>query len=106
MLKESDWKLFRRKLPEWQERHMQNLLGEYAGIIASAGPASTRFWKLKERLQKDVRHVGVCANIKRSTMLHNLLAMFGEQAITLEDLDGFSDDLRRQVAIFGEGKMP
>ena len=106
MLKESDWKLFRKRLPEWQERHMQNLLGEYAGIIASAGPASTRFWKLKERLQKDVRHVGVCTNMKRSTMLHNLLALFGEQAITLEDLNGFSDDLKRQVAIFREGEMP
>ena len=58
MISERDWKLFRKRLPEWQERHMQALLDEYVAIIAGDGNPSTKFWKLEGRLKKDVRHVG------------------------------------------------
>ena len=68
-VKESDWKLFRKLLPEWQERFMGRLLGEYATMIAGQGLASERFWKLQERLQKDVREVGVRADMRRSVMV-------------------------------------
>ena len=29
-LSKSDWKLFRERLPNWQERYMDNLIREYA----------------------------------------------------------------------------
>ena len=103
MPKESDWKLFRKRLPEWQERHMQVLLDEYAKIIDSSELASTRFWKLDKRLRKDVRHVGVCADMRRSTMFINLTRLLDENAITLEDLDGFSEDLKQRVSITYNG---
>ena len=103
MPKESDWKLFRKRLPEWQERHMQVLLDEYAKIIDSSELASTRFWKLDKRLRKDVRHVGVCAVMRRSTMFINLTRLLDENAITLEDLDGFSEDLKQRVSITYRG---
>ena len=93
--KESDWKLFRKLLPGWQERFMGRLLGEYAAIIAGQGLASDRFWKLQERLPKDVRKVGVRAAMKRSVMITNLRSLLHEGAITKDDLDGFSDELRR-----------
>ena len=97
---ESDWKLFRKRLPGWQERHMQALLDEYAAIIAANEKPSSRFWKLEKRLRKDVRHVGVCATMKRSTLLRNLRELFREKAITMEDLDGFSDDVKRYISLF------
>ena len=93
-VKESDWKLFRKLLPEWQERFMERLLDEYATMIAGRGLASDRFWKLQERLQKDVRKVGVRADMKRSVMVMNLRLLLHEGAITKNDLDGFSDELR------------
>ena len=67
-VKESDWKLFRKLLPEWQERFMGRLHGEYATMIAGQEHASDRFWKLQKRLQKDVRKVGVQADMRRSVM--------------------------------------
>lgn len=94
-VKESDWKLFRKLMPEWQERFMERLLGEYAKMIACQGLASDRFWNLQERLQKDVRKVGVRADMKQSTMLMNLLSLLQEGEITKDDLDGFSDELRQ-----------
>ncbi|MBQ2625294.1 MAG: multidrug transporter [Kiritimatiellae bacterium] len=91
---EKDWKLFRKRLPEWQERHMQSLLDEYAAIIAGDGDAAAKFWELKERLKKDVRHVGVQAEMSRSRMVLNLMCLLHEKAITMSDLDGFSDEVK------------
>ena len=99
MPSESDWKLFRKRLPEWQERHMQSLLNEYAAIIAGGGNPSTKFWKIEERLKKDVRHVGVLARMSRSRMHSNLLSLLHEKAITMSDLDGFSDELKASLSL-------
>ena len=96
-VKESDWKLFRKLLPEWQERFMGRLLGEYATMIAGHGLASERFWKLQERLQKDVRKVGVRSDMRRSVMDMNLWSLLHEGAITKDDLDGFSNELRQSL---------
>ena len=96
---EKDWKLFRKRLPEWQERHMQSLLGKYAAIIAGDGNPSTKFWELKERLKKDVRHVGVQVEMSRSRMVLNLMCLLHEKAITMSDLDGFSDELRMSLGM-------
>ena len=96
-VKESDWKLFRKLLPKWQERFMESLLREYAKMIAGQGLSSDRFWKLQKRLQKDVRKVGVCAEMRRSVMDMNLRSLLHEGAITKDDLDGFSDELRQSL---------
>jgi hypothetical protein len=96
-VKESDWKLFRKLLPEWQERFMGRLLGEYSTMIAGQGLATDRFWKLKERLQEDVRKTGVRAEMKRSAMIMNLWSLLREGAISKDDLDGFSEELRQSL---------
>ena len=97
-VKESDWKLFRKLLPEWQERYMGKLLGEYLTMIADHGRASDKFWRLQKRLQEDVRKVGVCAEMKRSVMDMNLRSLLCEGAISTDDLDGFSEELRQTLA--------
>ncbi len=95
---ERDWKLFRKLLPEWQLRHMQSLLDDYAAIIAGDGDSGTRFWKLERRLKRDIRHVGVQAEMRRSMMVFNLLNLLNEKAITMSDLEGFSDDVKTFIA--------
>ena len=94
---ESDWNLFRKRLPGWQERYMRSLLDEYAAIITANDQPSIRFWKLEKRLRTDVRHVGVQAEMSRSKMHLNLLSLLHEKAITVEDLDGFSDELKQRL---------
>ena len=96
-IKESDWKLFKKLLPEWQERFMERLIGEYAKMVAGQCLASDRFWKLHGRLQKDVRKVGVRADMRRSVMVMNLLSLLHEGAITKDDLDGFSEEVRQSL---------
>ena len=78
---------------------MERLLGGYAKMIAGQGLASDRFWKLQKRLKKDVRKVGVCADMRRSVMVMNLRSLLYEGAITKDDLDGFSDELRQSLIL-------
>ena len=70
---EADWKLFRQKLPGWQEAHMEKLVKEYAAEIAGTGKASDKFWELEERINADKKHV-------------------------LQDLEDFSEDLKGRFA--------
>jgi len=95
---ESDWKLFRSRLPDWQEAHMQKLCEEYAALLSGSEKASDKFWALEKRIREDQQHIGVVARMSRSNMYTNLLALLQEGVITLDDLDGFSDDLRERFA--------
>ena len=95
---ESDWKLFRKKLPGWQENYMEKLNREYAALLDGSGNASDKFWELEKRINEDKHDVGVSARMSRSNMYNNILSLLEEGAITLADLEEFSDDLRERVA--------
>lgn len=94
---ESDWKLFRKKLPDWQEAYMERLNQEYAALLAGSGKASDKFWKLDKRIKEDKRSVGVVADMRRSMMYQNIMSLLSDGVITLADLDGFSEDLRERM---------
>lgn len=93
-MNESDWKLFRKKLPDWQESHMEKLNQEYASILASSDSASSKFWELEKRINADKKHVGVVARMSRSNMENNLLSLIDEGVIGLDDLKDFSEELQ------------
>lgn len=50
---ESDWKLFKELLPKWQESYMEMLIGQYIEILNGGSEASSRFWALEERINRD-----------------------------------------------------
>ena len=92
---EADWKLFRKLLPEWQERYMEKLLLEYKEIILKDEQPSSRFWELDERIKKDKKASGVMVQrISRSNMKFIMMDLIAERAITKNDLEGFSDDYK------------
>ena len=95
---EADWRLFCKKLPDWQEAYMNRLNQEYAALLAGSGSAADKFWELEKRINSDKQHIGVVARMSRSNMYYNMLNLLAEGAITLDDLDGFSDDLRERMA--------
>lgn len=90
---EKDWKLFRKNLPGWQEAYMEKLCKEYAGILSSSSNASDKFWELEKRINKDKNDTGVSARMSRSMMLENITSLLQEGAITVDDLDEFSEEL-------------
>lgn len=99
-ISEKDWRLFREKVPGWQERYMDGLCKEYAELLSGGGNPSERFWALHDRIQRDKRSIGVLIEMRRSMMRQNLMLLLRENVITPDELDGFSDDLRSQIEQF------
>lgn len=101
---EKDWKLFRKKLPGWQETYMEKLNREYIALLTDEGKASDKFWELEKRIRNDKRTVGVVAEMRRSMMYSNILSLIDDDVIGLEDLEGFSEELRGKIEFVTRNK--
>ena len=99
---EKDWKLFRKKLPGWQEDYMNRLNKEYMEILSQEGKnPSDIFWELNDRLKDDKKQTGVIASrVSRSNMYTLLMNLLREDAITLADLSDFSEELQERLRWF------
>jgi len=96
-MNESDWKLFCKKLPDWQENYMCRMNKEYTAILTGSGKASDRFWELEKRINKDKHDVGVPTRMSRSNMFINILSLLDKGVITLDDLEDFSEELKEHM---------
>ena len=99
----SDWKLFRERLPEWQEKYMARLCDEYAAILTGKDRGSEAFWAIEKRIIEDKKRPGVMAEVARSKMLYIILDLLQDGAITIDDLEGFSDQLTEKMKFLMEG---
>ena len=95
---ESDWRLFRSRLPIWQEAYMERLNREYIALLSSSGPASEKFWELEKRVREDKKSGGVVMRMSRANMELNLLSLLSDGVISMSDLNDFSEDLRKKLA--------
>ena len=97
-VEEKDWKLFRKKLPVWQEVYMERLMKAYAELIAGDEPASARFWALDKRIRADRKRLGVCVDeVSRSKLQNILTGLIIENVISEDDLYDFSEELREST---------
>ncbi|MCM1508459.1 MAG: multidrug transporter [Ruminococcus flavefaciens] len=101
-INESDWKLYRSMIANWQEAFMERLCKEYMTLLLENKNASERFWELSDRIKEDSTKTGVIARNARSSMIANLVHLLQEGAITDEDLDGFSEALVERVKFLYE----
>ena len=92
-ISKADWKLFRERVPEWQERYMERLTKQYIELLGSPGNASDHFWELEKRIKKDKRHPGVILEMKITEAIWDIALFIKKRIITLKDLEGFSQDL-------------
>lgn len=99
---EKDWKLFRKKLVDWQEAYMDRLNKEYIELLSRDDDPAEKFWELDKRIRKDKKKAGVQVQMSRSNMIFNILELIDESAIGLEDLEEFSDDLKETVKFLVE----
>lgn len=99
-VREKDWKLFRKKIIGWQENYMQKLNEEYIQILQKDDNPSKKFWELENRIFHDKKKVGVTIDMRRSKMYENILELLYEKAITIEDLDEFSDEFKEVIQTF------
>lgn len=93
-----DWKLFQERLPDWQEKYMEKLDEEYVKILQdSTKLPSEKFWALEKRINADRKKPGVSLRLEKSESFYNILYLLQLGAITMEDLDGFSEELKNRV---------
>ena len=96
---EKDWKLYREKLPEWQEAYMERLIKEYAELLNSDKAASEKFWALDKRIRADRQSFGVRVNEESGSKLKNILTgLIIEHVISVDDLQDFSEELRESTS--------
>ena len=96
--KESDWKLFRVKIVEWQENYMNKLNHKLAKLLIDEKvSAAERFWKAEKIINREKKSAGVIIQMSRSMLKLNLLKLLKEKAITLEDLSDFSPELQDEI---------
>ena len=97
---EKDWKLYSKKIADWQEAFMGRLCREYIELLSNESEnPSERFWALADRIKQDQRLTGVTAKRSRSTMQGNILDLLKESAITLDDLSDFSEELQERMRL-------
>jgi hypothetical protein len=94
---ERDWKIFRKKIPNWQESYMERLTKEYIILLQSEKKASSKFWELEKRIKQDKKSPGVLIDMRRSTAINNIVSLVLNEVISVNDLDEFSDDLKETV---------
>ena len=95
----ADWKLFRERVPEWQERYMEKLLQKYVKLLTSPGDASEHFWELEKRIRNDKKHPGVMMQLEKSEAIWDIAILIRKRVITVKDLDGFSQELIDSVKL-------
>lgn len=95
---ESDWRLFRKRLPGWQESYMEKLGYEYMEILSGDSLALEKFWALEKRVNEDKKRPGVIIHdVRRSTMRSDIARLALDGVIAPADLDGFTEDLKRYI---------
>ena len=100
-VKEKDWKLFREKLPEWQEAYLERLIKEYAELLNGDEAASEKFWALDKRICADRKRLGVCVDgVTRSKLQNILTGLIIENVISEDDLYDFSEELRESTHLW------
>lgn len=93
----ADWKLYRSCIGEWQEAYMEKLIQEYIRFLRTEEKASDKFWNLEKRIKQDRRHPGVIIELNKGNMIFDIVSLIKLGVITMENLDGFSAELKERV---------
>lgn len=98
--KESDWKLFRVKIVDWQENYMARLNQKIIKILSDENKTqSDRFWKASKIIDSEKKSVGVVCELKRSMLNWNIVSLINQKVITMDDLSDFSSELQEHIAL-------
>lgn len=99
-----DWKLFRERLPGWQEHYMEKLKQEYIALLNNMQDSpSSRFWALDKRIREDKRSPGVRLELRKQTVIYDIVHMLADNVITMDDLKDFSEETQDAVRHIWKG---
>lgn len=96
---ESDWKVYSKLIPVWRERYLQSKNDDLVAILSNDGKTPTeRFWETKVRIDDEAKILDQFLGChSRSKMWMSMLLMYRYGFILDEDLEQFSESLRRDI---------
>jgi hypothetical protein len=96
---ESDWKAFRKIVPELRERYIQKRNAEIAAILQAPDQTETeRFWNVHEKITKEAEILESCLDgHRRSRMVAFIYEMLAVGLMDREDLAIFSPEIRERA---------
>lgn len=99
-MNEQDWRLFKERLPKWQEAYMERLNAGYIRLLTGEGTASEKFWTLEKRIRTDRSNPCMMMDMRRSMLKQNIITLLLHGFISMENLRGFSKELLDSIAMF------
>lgn len=97
-ISKKDWKPFREKLSDWQEKYMEGLVKEYVNFLNDdKKPASDKFWELEKRIKEDKYQPGVIMKMRKSEAIWDIVRLKRLKVITYDDLSEFSGEFQQEV---------
>ncbi len=81
---------------------MERLCKEYVEFLSSDAKGSEKFWALEKRIREDKKAPGVIVHVSRSNMIYDVLGLLRDGAITLKDLEDFTEDFQELVKYMSE----
>ena len=97
-----DWTLFKNKIADWQESYMDRLNKEYIELLSEDTNPSEKFWRLDKRIKEDRKKTWVQLEMSRSSLINNIISLINDGAISFENLEEFSDELKETASVFIE----
>ena len=94
-----DWKLYRERIGDWQEAYMEKLVQKYVEYLQENLPASDKFWELENRIKNDKKKPGVLIEVRKSSMIWDIVLLIHDELVTVKDLEGFSNELVEAVEL-------
>lgn len=97
--KESDWKAFRKMVPELRERYLTEKNKELVAIFLDEDRTPTeRFWNAREKIEKERKILENCLDgHSRSGMKWYMRLMYRYGMLSDLNLENFSEDLRNDI---------
>lgn len=70
---------------------------KYIVLLSSNEPASTKFWKLEKRIKNDNKNPGVVLQLRKSSMIFDIVEMINLKVISLDDVEDFSEEFKDRI---------
>ena len=67
-ISKQDFKIFKNKIGEWQEKYIEKLNEEYIKILSAEGNPAEKFWMLENRIKNDKKSCGVSIEINKNNI--------------------------------------
>jgi len=103
--RESDWKQFKKLLPQVRERYLEKKNRELTYELTESDKSPTeKFWKTAEKVEKTKKILYDCFDegYSRSKMFSSLVIMYTHNIIGEEEIKTFSETLQEQFKSFTE----